>query len=192
MATFALSPSLANAAAFIDFATAEGVKLYNKATAELATKYDVEPETTNLFIEKLRDRAMASGWDAENSNILTVPVNGRDRNLLTEHGTMTSEQLRAHVLTYAANETRQAQNAYMMYHCIMNSLTEAGHNKVLNQQDEYMVNGIPNGPLLFKLLMKKALIDTRATLTHIRTNLSNLDSYIVSINSNIELFNQYV
>jgi len=44
-----------------------------------------------------------------------IPVDGRDQNLLREHGTMTSEQILPHALTYAAND------AYMMHHCIMNS-----------------------------------------------------------------------
>jgi hypothetical protein len=36
----------------------------------------------------------------------------------------------------------------------------------------------PCGPLLFKLLMQKALIDTRATASLLRENLSSLDIYM--------------
>jgi hypothetical protein len=40
--------------------------------------------------------------------------------------------------------------------------------------------------------MKKAIIDTRATASQLRTNLINLDSYMNVVDSNIRLFNQYV
>jgi hypothetical protein len=40
--------------------------------------------------------------------------------------------------------------------------------------------------------MQKAVVDTRATSSFFRENLTSLDSYITTIDSNIELFNQYV
>ncbi len=66
-----------------------------------------------------------------------------------------------------------------MFHCIMNSLTEEGLLKILTEQDKYHI-GAPNdhtplGPLLFKLLMQKAIIDTRATSSLLHENLSSLD-----------------
>jgi len=54
------------------------------------------------------------------------------------------------------------------------------------------VNGKESGVLLFKLIMQKAVVDTRATSSFFRENLTSLDSYITTIDSNIELFNQYV
>ena len=46
--------------------------------------------------------------------------------------------------------------------------------------------------LLFKLMMQKAVINTRATDTYLRNNLTNLDTYIYTLNLDIENFNQYV
>ena len=48
------------------------------------------------------------------------------------------------------------------------------------------------GELLFGLIMKKSTIDTCATETHLRENLTNLETYVFTINSNIDQFNQYV
>ena len=48
----------------------------------------------------------------------------------------------------------------------------------------------PVGELLFKLMMKKSIIDTRATETHLQENLKNLDIFLLTVNSNIENFNQ--
>ena len=64
--------------------------------------------------------------------------------------------------------------------------------KIVSEQDKYVRFDTPIGGCLFKLLMQKAVIDTRATATHLRENLTNLDSYMSTVSSNIEKFNQYV
>jgi hypothetical protein len=46
--------------------------------------------------------------------------------------------------------------------------------------------------MLFKLMMCKANTDTRATTSQLRETLMNIDSYILTIDSSIELFNQHV
>ena len=48
------------------------------------------------------------------------------------------------------------------------------------------------GELLFKLMIQKSIIYTRATSTYLRENLANLDTYMSTVNSDIENFNQYV
>jgi hypothetical protein len=54
------------------------------------------------------------------------------------------------------------------------------------------MEGTHSGIMLFKLLMRKANTDTKATASQLRENLTNLDSYMSTVNSNIELFNQHV
>ena len=46
--------------------------------------------------------------------------------------------------------------------------------------------------LLFKLMIQKDIIDTRATDTHLRENLTNLYIYMSTVSYYIENFNQYV
>ena len=48
------------------------------------------------------------------------------------------------------------------------------------------------GDLVFKLTMKKVVIDTRETATYLRENLTNLENYMSTVNSDIENFNQYL
>ena len=50
----------------------------------------------------------------------------------------------------------------------------------------------PVGEFLFKLIINKAIIDTRATANHLRENITNLDTYMSTVNSGIEKFNLYV
>ena len=185
---FALSPAQANAAAFIDYTQRTGMMLFNQATEALPTPFDVEEGSIQTFIELLRDRANMCGW-SEGANAITQ-VNGID--LLEEFGIISIADATTDALTYVNQQTRKAQNSYQMYMCISNSLTDEGRAKILTDTAVYTVNNIPSGPLMFKLLMTRAATDTRATVTYIRTSLSQLDQYMVSIDSDIEKFNLYV
>ena len=48
------------------------------------------------------------------------------------------------------------------------------------------------GELLFKFLMEKSAVYTRATSPHLKENLTNLETHITTINSNIRTSNQRV
>jgi hypothetical protein len=77
----------------------------------------------------------------------------------------------------------------------LSSLAKEGRIKILAEQDKYHIgegdNCKPSGPVLFKLLMQKATIDTRATASLLCKNLSSLDTYMAKIQSNIKEFNKY-
>ena len=55
-----------------------------------------------------------------------------------------------------------------------------------------MVKKSPSTALLYKILIQKAIIDTRATTYKFRISLNNLSTYMGTVNSNIELFNHHV
>ena len=138
------------------------------------------------------DRCLTSGWNHADADILTIPVGNENRNLIQDYGNITMDQIRNHCQGYVLNHTRQAQHQFQLYQCLMASLTDKGRLKIASETDKYSVNNIKCGPLLFKRLMSKAAIDSRATVSHIRENLANLDSYMTKVQSNISLFNSYV
>ena len=115
-------------------------------------------------------------------------VNNQGINLFTEYGQITTADITANA-TYMGMQNRAAQNDAQMYHCIKNSLTPEAERKILAERESYHINNVPSGPLLFKLMMQKAIIDTWATSSLLRENLSNLDSYITTVKSDIEEFN---
>ena len=191
--TFALTPAQANAGNVLDYASQADVKIYNKASSELPHKFDCNSKNVSMFCEKLKDRAQESGWEATGGDIMNIPDSeGVNRNSITEYGRLTDEYIRNHALTYMANPSRRAQNNVQLYASLSNSLTEEGHIKIIQETEKYQINHVPIGTLFFKLLMSKAVVDTRATASHMRENLTSLDVCIGTINSNIELFNQHV
>jgi hypothetical protein len=117
-------------------------------------------------------------------------------NLLTQYGMVTLDQLRARAEIYENANGRDAQNAHMMYQCLYNSLTDEAKLKVLSDHDDYEVNTalngiISNGRMFLKVIIRNSTVDTMSTVFHIRGNLSQLKEYMMAINCNIELFNQY-
>ena len=57
---------------------------------------------------------------------------------------------------------------------------------------QYKVNVLPSGNLLLKLIIWEIHLDTNATTTSIRTQLSSLDAYIGTIWCDITKFNAHV
>jgi hypothetical protein len=77
----------------------------------------------------------------------------------------------------------------------MASLTSEVKKKVMIWADQYQVkiNGARyNGVALLKIVIRESHLDTNATTNQIRTKLYNLDSYIITIDSDIGNFNQNV
>jgi hypothetical protein len=74
----------------------------------------------------------------------------------------------------------------------MNSISKEGKNKILIWRQQYTVDEFSSGNLLLKIIIRESHLDTNATTSSIHTNLSNLDSYIMTIGSDITKFNGYV
>jgi hypothetical protein len=138
-------------------------------------------------------RASESAWDATGANILNIPdSNGTHCYVISEYGLLSAQNIRDDASTYHTHQTRQAQNGVQMGQFLLNSMTEAGKLKIMKESDAYYVDGILSGPLLLKLILKKAIIDSRATSAYLREQLTTLDAYMASVDCNVELFNQHV
>ena len=55
----------------------------------------------------------------------------------------------------------------------------------------HMMN-VPKGPLYLRILMSRITINSRSTVSYIRQSLLELDNYMVSINSNVTAFNEFL
>jgi hypothetical protein len=115
-----------------------------------------------------------------------------DSNLLTEYGEVTLASVRTYEETYSHLPCRAAQETHMLYECIMNSLSAEGKNKLRCDHAEYMIGNYTSGILLLKVLIHESHLDTNATASSVRTQLSELDTYLPTIGHDITKFNQYV
>jgi hypothetical protein len=192
-AVFADTPGRRKADDIIDYSTTTGMKIYKEASTELKVKFDVESSQVVLFCEALKSRAQDSGWALGEGDIINIPDEKGDKhNLLMEFGCLTTQEIKTHVTSYLVANGRKAQNSTQMLNCLKASITDAGWLKIMSEADKYTVDEKESGPLLFKLLMQTAVVDTVATAEFYRANLSSLDTYVATVDSNIEIFNQYV
>jgi hypothetical protein len=91
--------------------------------------------------------------------ILSVPTDVTDENSTTVHlydrPNMAMETVRAHVNTYIDTQGRDAQNSYMLYRMLINSLTREAKAKLRLDEPKYTVNNIQVGALLFKAIIDR-------------------------------------
>jgi hypothetical protein len=194
---FALSPAMA-IPGIIDLSSKTGKDIFRFATEKLEEElYDCLPDGMTQFLQSLSIRATEYGWEDDVGGIMQIPVDPADpmsdtNNLIENYGRITIESIRAFETSYIAMQVRPAQDTYMLYKCLMKSISKEGKSKITIWKAQYHVNGMPSGNLLLKVIIRESHLDTNATISTIRTNLSNLDVYMLKIGGDITKFNTYV
>jgi hypothetical protein len=89
---------------------------------------------------------------------------------------------------------RRAQDFFTLYNCIMNTLSEGVQKQVHNRGlvSPFAINGRESGTLPLKVVIMVSHVDTRATVTAVRTKLSSLDRAMRELESDVEKFNHHV
>ena len=186
---FALAPAyVAQPNAFIDYGTRYGQRLYEQSVAPLPHEYDCEEEGLREFIRSLKDHAIEANW----TQTLTMPQDGQNYMLLDNYGTLKLETIQAYANTYIGQQVRAAQDSFAMYKCLAASLSETARNRVASKLEQYTVNNQFDGLLYFKSIVQIAQVDTRATVTDLRTKLLSLDQHMQTVDSDISQFNDAV
>lgn len=179
----------------LDYTNKDAKRLYDRATKSLFPSDDLyQCELAEMFglLKALKNKAHEYGWDDEETGILHIPEDhnhpGSETKLLPgEYGQIDMGTIAAFEKSYLGRQVRPAQDIYMMYQCLLNSISKEAKKKVQVWESEYiMMNDqgtiIPSGNLLLKVIIRESHLDTNATTQSIRTKLSNLDIYINTIN----------
>jgi hypothetical protein len=153
-----------------------------------------------VFLDLLKTKSKVQGW----SRIFTVPVEvdgvTTNHSLLHNYGVIPLASVALDAATYVIAESKVAQDSFILFQCIFGSLrtdflklvtTEALHYHIVDTNAPQKPP-IPCGALLLKIIIRKAHVDTRATISFIRTALSSLDTKMMALDSDISKFNAYV
>jgi len=189
---FALAPAFVNPDV-LNYSEQAASKLFKSAVEPLSIKFDCSPENLQLFLDQARDKAIVYDW----LNILSIPLGGdvaATKDLIESYGEISYQDVCNHALTYMHEDVREAQDSFMMYQCLMNTLTENAQKQVRSRGNvhPFTFGGRGSGPVLLKVIIMVSHVDTRATITSVRTKLSSLDQAMRNHDSNIELFDDYV
>jgi hypothetical protein len=200
---FTLAPALTNTAAFVDLTSSNGIKYFNRATEPL-TKYPfdfADPSDLQVFLDLVLKKSQIWGWnpifDIPVTNVITAVTTYH--NLLEEYGLIPLASVCAQAQTYYATPTKRAQDSFMLCQSLLSSLTLGFLKLITADANEYHMPSIvardgpvPSGPLLLKLIIAQAHVDSRATVSHIHHSLGKLDKKMIKLDSDIEVFNFYV
>jgi hypothetical protein len=127
--------------------------------------FSLEDEDMLSFLDLVSMRAKNFGWD-----VFSIPTiapgwtRSITKNLLTEYGEISMEQVRAKAEAIVVINDRNTQQDDKLFTCLMSSLTKAARNSVNLRRDDFMVGTEHSGILLFKVILAKSQVDTRATI----------------------------
>lgn len=186
-----------------DYSLTAHNKIYDKNIESLygsdktATKFDLVPEHLQEFMARVGTRAKRCGWEA----MLTYSVNGIDLYLIGHYGEVPAANVKTKAMVYLAAQARLSQDSEQLYQCLLNSITAAAFNRLINVKEKFNVTiGVPpnmsevtDGPLLLATIISLSYTNTRSMGAIYRTNITNLHVKIQDIDgANIKIFNAYV
>jgi hypothetical protein len=89
----------------------------------------------------------------------------------------------------ADSATRARQNNKMVSMCLANSLSLTAKVQLLTYKNEYIFDGVEYAPLMYKVIMHLATIDSVATTQTLWDNLQNLSVFAAMVSGDIDKIN---
>ena len=192
---FVRTPLGSGTALVMDLNTKEGRKQYKDAAVSIfpvTEKFDVEPNKFQMFIDLLHSRVKDLGMLDEGGNLMVPKAGGLPIDSVADYGRTTMEDVVAWETTFINTPSRNNQNSKLLYDLIINSLSVQGFQRVGVWKHQFKVNGQESGGALLKVVVRESYLDSNATESTIRLNLSNLDDYIRDNGTDLVAFNAYV
>jgi hypothetical protein len=194
---YAENPGRYDVNAIINFNTRLGTFIYDQGTKPLSKDFDMKSEDVVVFLQAFQQRCTEIGWSEGTMNI-TKFINSKGENidLQSQYGQIDSATLKAQCERFCKvgepdYGTRATQNNHMMGLCLNSSLTKGAMAKLQPYRAEYTFDGKIYAPLMFKVMMRLATIDSVATTEALRANLRELPAYASSVSGDIDKINQY-
>ncbi|CAB9523870.1 hypothetical protein SEMRO_1466_G275020.1 [Seminavis robusta] len=129
---------------------------------------------------------------------------GKTKSMVTEYGSITEAQVKAHAAIYQKEDNRKRQAASMLEALVANSLEPDVYDELEQREDKYTIDVVPtggtdsvsriDGVMIFYQLIQMVCVDTKATVSNILDLLSRagLVQAMADAESDIQLFNRKV
>lgn len=185
----------ANQARVLDLSTKDNKKYYEIAMRSLfldKEKFDVEPAKFQTFMNLLFQQLKDLGMFANGMNCM-IPTPWSDGvNMVSDYGRITMAQVSSYVQTWLTGQNRRTQNSKILFDLLTNSLSTEGLQRVQLWRSQYEIEGLVSGECYLKVIIHKSYLDSNATVSTLRLNLTNLDEYITNNGTDLVAFNAYV
>ena len=196
---FALAPNLAGAGQPIDYSTRAGQALYSNATQELSYIFNGKESSLPAFLQAIRDRASACGWNDIFDITVGQDANNNDifKNILTQHGEISLQQVRDNAIAdYVGVQNRNAQISHQVYQCLRKSIGPAVTERLVTESDKYFMGApphqVPDGPSFLMTIIVIYSVTTKATPMQTRIKLSDAHNLMVELDYDIDKFNNEI
>jgi len=191
-----------------DCSAKEGKKFHSMATLPLFGNnqtFDVEPSKFRTFVTKLAARCKDLGCMATGGLCMVPPdaahpLQGVPINSVEDFGRVKLDQIRAWETTFVAAAAgplgRLAQNSKVSFDALVNSLSTSGlaRIEIWRHQCHIVIQGVvcESGGCLLKVIVRESHLDSNATVSAIRLQLSSLDEHVSQNGNDIVEFNSHV
>ena len=192
---FAATPA-EHKSGYLDFDDKNHTILFTKASESLyqdpKDRYNLSPEHTQAFLDKVYDRGVAS-----NLSILMVPEKADDLagstkiNYCRNHAQFEEKHLQDYVTSIRGNSDRKEQDDRMLHNLLKASLSEAAYKTISIDRSSYTLDGIESGLLMLKYILGQSAVDTTVDPDIVRNELSQATEKFRSVQCNIKTFNEW-
>ena len=196
-ATVAETPGLYNLEQTLDYSKKTDIMIYNEGIKPLPAKFDMQPGSTVAFVESFKARCSVMGWSSGNKGITSfITVAGNTIDIIEEYGQMDMLALRNQCAVFCDQNgllynSRARQNNKAMELCLRATLTDEASARLQPYAAEYTFNGVVYSPMLYKVIMRLATIDSVATTEALRANLRELPAYVATVGADLPKIHSY-
>jgi hypothetical protein len=176
VAICAVTPQMLNVKEHLDYLTKRGSSIYEKGCKALddmalMDSFGMATDQTMVFVKAFSCCTTAMGWNKGTKQITTFANQpGTLVYLINRYGQIDEAAMKTDCKRFYKSgevdaQSHATQNNTMMAICLASSLTTEGEGQawLLTYRNENTFDGVEYAPLIFKIIMRLATIDSIAT-----------------------------
>jgi hypothetical protein len=150
------------------------------------------PNQTIIFVKAFHRCATTMGWNQGARQITSFANSaGRQIDIIKSYGQIDKPTLEFACERFCKprevnSQTCAKQNNTSMRICLAKLLTADMQARLLTYRNKYTFDGVEYAPLMYKIIMRLATIDSVATTQTLRHNLQSLGTYAAMVNGDID------
>jgi hypothetical protein len=184
----------------IDYSTKRGAEIYKQGCAPLNDKsltegFNMTPNQTVTFVEAFQRRSTKMGWNAGTKGITSFTNrDGNTIDIIKSYGQIDEVTLRTACERFckageANAKSRARQNNTTMGICLLKLLTAEAQACLFTYRKDYLIDEVKCAPLMYKVIMRLATINSVATTQALRDNLRALGMFASTVSGDIDMIN---
>jgi hypothetical protein len=184
----------------INYLTKRGQLIYEQGCKALDDKaltngFNMIPNETVIFVEAFQRHTNAMGWTKGAKQIMTFTnCDGKSIDIIKNYSQIDAATPKTACEQFCKageidSQSRAKQNNSMMSHSLSNSLSMEAKVRLLTYRNDYTFDGVEYAPLMYKVIMRLATIDSIATTQTLRDNLQNLGVFAARVSGDIDKIN---